>query len=491
MNSAEILKLYKTKNWQYWQQLQQQHSLALFKDASRNVPAYADFLKINKVNPVKIKTYKDFLQLPHVEKANYFREYPFAQLMRKGELQKKPLIMTASSGSTGKQTYFSRSPQVDWQYSVLAEYFLNNAPKGKTLFVDCFSMGIWIGGMISYQAFYDAAQRGYSVTLITPGINKKEIFNGLKELKDNYDRIILAGYPPFIKDVVDELKAQKIKFRKNQLRFLFAAEGFTEGFRDYVCGQFGTANVYKDTLNIYGSAELGAMAFETPLAILIRRLAVKKPALHKALFGRGDKLPTLVQYNPMFAGFESKDGHVFITGNSSMPFVRYRIGDNGGAYNFNEVREILSKHGFDLRKEARKAKLEITELPFAFVFERSDFSATLYGLQVYPQTIKRALEHRKLQQALSGKFTMATAYDKKGQQYLELHLEMKPKVKAGAQLEKIVGDLIVKSLLENNPEYRELSKMISDSRTRPKLHFWGYNHETYFKSGVKQQWLKK
>ena len=47
-------------------------------------------------------------------------------------------------------------------------------------FFDCFGMGAWVGGLITYQALrHIAEQYNYPLSLFTPGPNKKEIFEAL------------------------------------------------------------------------------------------------------------------------------------------------------------------------------------------------------------------------------------------------------------------------------------------------------------------------
>jgi len=490
-SAAQIIEMYASKQQLFWIQQEKLNRSAVLKKALK-VPAYKKFLKAQKVSS-KISVSDSFWQsLPFINKNSYFRAYSMKDLGLVAEQSQESFVMTSTSGSTGKPTYFFRDREIDWQYSVLTELFLKNGRKGSTLFINCFSMGIWIGGLITYQAFRDTGLRGYPLSIITPGINKKEIFNILREVAPNFDNVIFAGYPPFIKDIIDESKINKVNLRKLNVRLLFAAEGFSENFRNYIAKTAGIKNIYKDTLNIYGSAELGAMAFETPFSILIKRLALKNDKIFQQLFKCDKKIPTLAQYNPMFVNFESPKGQVLITASSATPFVRYNIGDNGGVLTYSEIEAVFKSNGISLSKEAKKAGVTVFELPFVYVHERADFSTTLYGLQIYPQTIKAALEHPKLQKHLSGKFTMNTAYDRSGDQYLELHLEYKPGLaKASKKVQKLAENIVIKKLIETNHEYRELSNMISKERTRPRLNFWEHNHPQYFKSGVKQQWLKK
>jgi phenylacetate-CoA ligase len=255
-------------------------------------------------------------------------------------------------------------------------------------------MGVWIGGLITYQAFKHISERGHPLTIITPGINKQEIFKAFVNLGKNFDQIILCGYPPFIKDIIDQAKDHGINLTSFNLRVIFAAESFSETFRDYVIQKIGGKDPYRTTMSIYGTADLGTMAFETPLCILLRRLALSNQVFSEKIFGQVARLPTLVQYLPDYISFESENGVLYGTGGTVLPLVRYDMGDNGGVLNYDQLLVLCSQSGINLTQEIKKAKIEdtLSQLPFVYVYERSDFSTKLYGAIIYPEYIKRGIQ---------------------------------------------------------------------------------------------------
>ena len=353
-------------------------------------------------------------------------------------------------------------------------------------------MGVWIGGLITYKAFEIAGIRSkYPISIITPGINKIEIFNALKKLAPHYKQTILIGYAPFIKDIIDEAPSQGINLKKLNMRMLFAAEAFSEKFRDYICKKVGIKNPCLGTLNVYGTADIGTMAYETPISILIRRLAIKNKKLFKEIFSSTDKTPTLAQYNPNFIVFESLNGEIILTGDNSIPLIRYAIGDHGGTYNFSELSSKLKKFGLDIYKEAEKAGVQnyVYELPFVYVYERADLATSLYGLLIYPETIREALLDKTISRFLTGKFTMLTKFDSKQNQYLQINLELKKDKKIGKAVKEKILKKIVCYLRFKNSEFRELSDYLK-KRAFPKLVFWPAEHPLYFRPGVKQRWVK-
>ncbi|MDO8510216.1 MAG: hypothetical protein Q7S15_01155 [bacterium] len=497
MNATTVLAYITGKKTAYWSRVRETQALKTFHKAAQKVPAYKDFLKKHKIDASKIKTFKDFQNVPLINKENYLREYPFESLCIDGTLA-QPLVFTSTSGSTGKPFYFCRSNEIDWQSSVAHELFYKNGFSKKelqtdsTLVIVCFGMGVWIGGLITYQAFEMLEGRKYPISIITPGINKDEIFKTLTNLAPRFKRLIFAGYPPFIKDIIDEAADKKINLKKWDIRIIFAAEAFTERFRDYIGRKANIDDIYTDTMNIYGSADIGTMAFETPTAILARRLILKRPALFNSVFGAINKTPTLAQYNPLFITFEAPGGEIVLTADNSLPLVRYSIGDHGGVFSYKELEDQFGKEGMKLERQLKSHKLlsHNYELPFVYVYERMDMSTTLYGLQIYPETIREVLLDNHINKFVTGKLTLASRYDKEQNQYLEINIELKKDLEIPDSVQQLISNKIVGNLLHKNSEFKELYSYLKE-RAVPKLVFWPAEHPVYFKTGIKQKWVEK
>ncbi len=491
--TQKTLKAINTQNTEYWKRIKEHEALKLFHSVATRVPAYKDFLKKHHIAHEKIKNFKDFQHVPLANKNNYLREYPVEALSWDGTI-KKSLVFTATSGSTSEPFYFHRDVNLDWQYSIILEKYLKNKHnQGPTLVIICLGMGVWIGGLITYQAFQYVSQRGkYPLSLLTPGTNKKEIFSSLKNIAPHFKQIILCGYPPFIKDIIDEAPLHGIELSSLPLRFLFAAESFTENFRDYLAEKTGMKNLFLDTMNIYGSADIGAMGFETPLSILLRREALKNNSIFDRLFSSHNKTPTLAQYIPSFICFESISGEIVLTGKNSLPLVRYAIGDSGGVFDASEAGPLFENEGIDIKKIAKKEGIAstFTELPFVYIYERSDFSTKLYGAIVFPEHVKSGLITKELASFVTGKFTMITRTDKNQDSYLEINIELKPGIFPDKTLKKSVTTSVIISLRKRSTEY-ENNFLQNPKRMTPKIVFWSHENKTHFQTGIKQQWVKK
>lgn len=490
-----LTKLYK-KSSSDWTNIGRENAVEVVLHAIAEVPAYRDFLIKENFISKSFSSFDDFERLPIMNKANYLKSFAYESLVHNGTLA-SPLVYTSTSGSTGEPFYFPRGEKLDNQYATLASLFLaqdNISVEGDAhLVVVCFGMGVWIGGLFSYKAFEIASrEHNYPVSIITPGINKIEIIKVLKNLAPKYKRTTLVGYPPFIKDVIDEAVRHNIDLEKLSMRFVFAAEIFSEEFRNYLILKAGLKYPYRDILHIYGSADIGAMAWETGPSIIVKQLALKNPKVAEILFGSTKKLPTLGQYDPRVIMFEQVNSEVVLTGDNTIPLVRYSIGDHGGVFSFDELRNRCSAEGVDIDAIIEdNGCTDITfELPFVYVFERSDMSVTLYGLQIYPEYVRTSLHNPSISDQVTGKFVLETKYDVNQNQYLEISIELSKGISISPEIEKKVSEVIHTHLCKVSSEYNELHGMLKE-RARPKIILFENEHPDFFRPGIKQQWVKK
>jgi len=491
--NIEQQKIYSATS-SYWKIRQEKNNIDLFQNVASRVPAYNDFLKINHIDPKKIRTSQDFLLVPQINKKNYIQKYSLKDLCWDGTIE-KPLVLTATSGSTGKPSYFVRGSNLDEQYSISIQKYLQASSHGygkPILVIICFGMGIWIGGVITYKAYEIASNRcNFPVSIITPGINKKEIFAALKKLSPQYHQTVLVGYAPFLKDIVDQSQSEGVELKKLRVRFMFAAEAVTEEVRDYLAKAAGVKDICRDFMNVYGSADMGAMADEDCTSILIKRLIRNSEGISNDLFSSINKTPTLAQYNPEFINFESVGGEILLTGDSAIPLVRYSIGDNGGVYTHDELTTKLKNSGIDVSAEIVKRGLQecASQLPFVFIYERIDFSTSLYGLNIYPEWIKKAIVSSDMSHYSSGKFTMTTKYDEDNNQYLEVNIELKKNIRVSELAKRKAVHTLISHLMHSSSEYRELLHQLKD-RAHPRVVFWTSEDSLYFQPGIKQKWVK-
>lgn len=487
----------KTMPASHWEKKGEAMVMDLFRYVYDTVPAYKKWLKKHKVDGAKIKTLADFKTLPVIDKANYLRISEYLDLFSNKDIAKS-ITFSATSGSTGEPFFLPRAAEQDSQYEYAAELFLKNQfdiDNKKTLCILGFGLGIWIGGLFTYRVLSDIARKGYSLSIIPSGPNKETYLKTLKQFAPYYDQVILMGYPPFLKDIVDEAKDYGINLKKYKIKILTAAEGFTEKFRNYLAKSCGLAEPLRDIINIYGTVEMGTMAHETALTNLIKNLADKNKQIFKAVFQQTSRMPTLAQYYPQNVYMETQDGEILVSGTGSLiPLLRYRFPDRGEVIAFDVMVERLKLAGVDIITEAKKRGIgdTICRLPFVYVHERSDLAVSFVGIILYPEYVKNALHDPKVESGVTGKFTMLVGNDKKHNQYLEVNIELRNKIKPDRMLENMLKEAIVRELKNHSTEYNYLyggGSAAYRQQLEPRIKLYVYGDKKYFGAGTKQKWV--
>lgn len=495
-DGIRFAKVLKERSSLDWKKQGERFALNLFHAMAERVPAYVDMLKKHKIRAESITTIADFQELPLLDKENYLRAYPRSALCWDGAFPEKAWTICATSGSTGEPFYFPHTLAQDAQYACIAEVYLRTnfqIHTKRTLYINGFPMGMWIGGVFTYKAISMIAERGnYALSIINPGLHKEEIIRAVLKLGGEFDQVIIGSYGPFLKDILDDGIREGVDWKKYNLGFIFSAEGFSEKFRDYVLAIAGKKDDLLATLNHYGTVDLGTMAYETPLAILARRLALKRSVVYRELFDDSIRLPTLAQYVPSLFYFEEVSRILVCSAASGLPLVRYNLKDVGGVYTHTELAHRFENRGVYLTTELASRGLDHTHwnLPFVYVYERDDFSVSFYAFQIYPTTVRRALEQSVLHTKVTGKFSMRVVYDKNKNQQFEVHIELKKGGIPNKSLAEEISQHVLRQLLKESTEYRETFREKSH-RIAPRVVLWVYEHEQFFRPGIKQKWVLK
>jgi phenylacetate-CoA ligase len=458
-----------------------ERALGTFRRAALEVPAYADFLRRNGVTAEGVQTPRDFASLPPVTKANYLHHYPLNMLAWRGDMTEAGTWST-SSGSSGKPTYWPRGPlsleqSIDLYDKIFRQSFQSD--ERSTLAVIGFAMGNWIGGTYTFTGIQHLRTLGHKLSVIAPGIDVATILENIADLGPYYEQVVLVGYPPFLKDVLDQAPSP---VTSKDLRILMAGENISEAWRDYILKRIGKEGKADHTCLIYGTADAGIMGHETPTTIAARRLARNDPRLNVALFGDDDVQPTFVEYQPNFRFTETdRDGYLLFTVDSTFPLIRYRINDRGCVVTASELAHLLGQCGHELGVQT-----STEDAGFIALGRRADIVATFYALKIFPESVRAALEDTEIAGTVSGKFYLTTQSDEAYEQTLKLYVELRANATAEEGLAPRLQKLVVASLLRTNSEYRQLHQTFGQ-RAEPtiSLHRFGTDG---FAHGIKHRW---
>jgi phenylacetate-CoA ligase len=461
----------------------------LFQRAARRVPAYRSFLRDAGLDPASVSTLEDFQRVPTVDKETYLRRHALPELCWDGSLDGSDTI-AFSSGSTGAPFYFPRSArhelEVAWRFEqVFRDSF--GADRRSTLAVVCFPLGTWVGGMFTAACLRFLAAKGYPLLVVTPGNQPSEILRAVGELGPLYQQVVLLGYPPFLKDVVDAGTAQGLDWSRHAVRFVMAGEVVSEAWRDIVLERTGGVDALCASASLYGTADAGVLGNETPLAIGIRRLAAERSDFAQALFG-DKRLPTLVQYEPTSRFFEQVDERLVFTGEGGgIPLVRYAIGDRGGVISYAEMLERVRAWGLDPLAAVRTSAAPVREQPFVWVFGRSHHAVSIYGANVFVEMVRLGLERADVREQVSGKFVMEVVEDAVGDKELTVDVELARGVHPdGVDVPRIAHAVRDEVLAASG----EFAAYVPRARQTPRVRVWPHAHPDHFPVGVKHRYVR-
>jgi phenylacetate-CoA ligase len=355
--------------------------------------------------------------------------------------------------------------------------------KHSTLCVVCFAMGMYVAGPLTMSSILGLGAREYPITIVTPGYSPDDVLELLPKLAPKYDQIILAGYPPYIKEIIDRASGV-VPWRKLRTRFLLAGEGFNESWRTHMA-RVTASDPAVDFINLYGTADAAVVAHETVTSIAVRRAVANDTKALKRLFN-SERLPSLLQFYPEHKYFEVIESELVFTAPGGIPLVRYNIHDSGGVITHEQCAKTIPQ----LKKVFSKLKRrnQSWNLPFVYVFGKSDNTLILYGANIYPENIRQALESPALHRYCSGKMIMHIKPDQNLNQRLHLTVECLPQKRLTPRLKRFIQKQIVATLLKVNSEYGVVHRAVGQQAI-PVVHLVGYEDPAFRTTG-KHRWAK-
>ncbi len=426
-------------------------AVAVANRAVTRVPAYPKLLSDNGITGDTI-TEESFAALPPMTKDDYLLRHPRADLVWDGDLG-DVVNWSASSGSTGTPSYWPRSrlslyDSIRFHERILRDSF--DAHQHTTLVINTFAMGNWIGGTYTLIAINGTNDLDLPVSIISPGMSIEEAARAFTDLGPDYQQVVIAGYPPFVKGVIDEIAPEALSSQR--VRLLLAGESITERWRTALLEKIDALDDPRAVTLIYGTADAGMMGFETPASIAIRRAADADPVVAHALFGADlTQLPTFAEYDPIARYVETdQKGFLLFTIDSTLPLVRYRIQDYGLVYDATTLRDVLISVGRDDLAHGLPDTAN-----FLTVSGRAGVEITLNGLNLYTANFAQALEDDRLFNLVTTYFYVPSTEQGDLSQRFEIQVELKKGIAPCDDLRELLTAVFVESLRGANSEYRK------------------------------------
>ena len=344
--------------------------------AWRQVPAYRHFLAAHGIESVR-----NFEQLPVMSKGNYIRAYSIEERCVGGKFLSAGVAIDESSGSSGTPYDWVRGEaeraRTQQTLARTLDRMVDNTPR---IAINAFSMGAWATGQNMAQALEKHS------TVKSTGPDLEKVLHTLEFFGPRFGYFI-AGYPPFLKTVVDAMWKCNFPIAEYELHGLVGGEAISEELRRYLLRYFRTCH------SGYGASDLEiGVAVETPEAVQIRQLLNDDVRFRQQLLGPGERVPMVFQYNPMSHYLEtSEDGDLIATLNYSKtlsPRIRYNIGDEAKLFTRTELLSQMRELGYSL---SARPGITPLPLPYLFLYGRRDQTISIMGANIYPADVERAL----------------------------------------------------------------------------------------------------
>jgi phenylacetate-CoA ligase len=415
--------------------------------ARRHVPAYRQFLEAQGYrDDPHLDLAQRFRLLPIMDKDNYIKAYSTEARCRGGTIPLRFTQIDESSGSSGRPYNWVRGQRelhnMHLEMSQFARYLFGE----DLVVINAFSMGAWATGVNVAEALRRVAM----VKSTGPDLDK--IIDTLEFFGPKY-RYVICGYPPFLKHVADAGSARGIDWKAYRIGALVGGEAISEEMRAYI------ERTFKPVYSAYGASDLDmGIAAELPLTVWLRRKASSNRTLRQALFGLDDRLPMLFQYNPVDYLVETNDaGELIVTVNREKalsPRIRYNLHDAGGTIAYADAMARVEKAG--LLDESRRVLdgQPRWQMPFLYLFGRSDSTVSYMGANIYPGDVEQAVFASPDDHNRFGAFCMELIATGQGHEERPcLHLEALVPIDEAA-VRKEVTDRLVTHLSAVNRDFR-------------------------------------
>lgn len=282
---------------------------------------------------------------------------------------------------------------------------------------------------------------------------------------------IIAGYPPFLKDLADYIKNQGQELAEFSVIGVVGGQAISEAMRDLL-----TKEGFNQIYSSYGASDLDInLGVETEYEMEVRKAIEKNPGLARELYGTNKGLPMVFHYDTSNyhveclddnqENLEDKDSLIFTAtrNDRSSPRIRYDLGDKGRVYASSDVQALLAKYGI-----FQKPK---TNLPLLFVWGR-DSTVVFNGSNLAFTELERAIADIDENGDVLKK-AFYTYQDDLGAEKLEIWLELNDNVDIPEEegMYAYAQSLLAK-LAELNQDFRYQLESLEQGSELPMVRFF-------------------
>lgn len=295
LRTWQRLKTFQYRDLKHIQAFQLNRFKKLLNHAYETIPIYREFYDSHGFKPAQVQTYDDIEKVPIITR-DVMQSYPIQKRIDPGAFNKK-VYKERTSGSTGQPLEKWTDRTEGLIQTLKAIRFLREwgySPFHSTI-------RLW-GGAEEKKSIIQkfGLFRRRDIEIVDQSAKATE-----EVLKSKCD--VLYASRSSLEAFADELDKRKLNFRPRIL--VSTSEMLMKEHRDRFREKFGC-----ETLNLYGSEEIGTIAWECPRINL---------NLHT------DMETVLINFHDVEIQPEGKKGSIIVTNLESfvMPFIRYVLGD--------------------------------------------------------------------------------------------------------------------------------------------------------------------
>ncbi len=411
---------------------------AAFWNARRRVPAYRAFLREHtRERPAR------FEDVPPMDKDGYIRGYSLESRCQFGRLPARDAVIDESSGSSGKATSWVRGPAEREATRRLLQFGVRHTfGKDPFILLNAFALGPWATGMNVSMSLVEQC------VLKSIGPDQAKLEAALQDLGPGY-RYLITGYPPFLKQFVDNAA---IEWEKYRIHAAVGGEGMSEGLRAALNRRFAR------TISSFGASDLEInMAVETDFTIALRQELAGNADLARDLYGN-EALPMIFQYDPLSYYIESDhERNLLFTINrldNVSPRIRYNLYDRGTVMRCGDALAILRDHGVALDPARPRVNL-----PLLFHWGRREHAVAFYGCKITPDDVQSAIMRVAGLRAVTSNYALHPYEDEAANKRLEIWIELSVEGRVPDDVTGVTEDL-KRELAAVNQDFREAVRMI-------------------------------